>query len=545
VKTWITGTAAILMVAAVGVAQAQSTADFPDVRENHWAYQAVRDLADKGLVKGYPNGEFLGDRPLTRFEFATVVERLLETVSDVKAGAAPSTVVTQDDLNKIQVLVDKFQPQLDAIEADVAKARADIDALRQNISDLRTDVQDAKDLANKAQSTADASYGVGSKRKFQISGYVQGRYYAATSHEQTDPGKLHFPSGVAAPSNPVNGTYAAGTNGATFQVRRSRLKFFGQVTKNTRYTIQIDASGNSASTPVSTREGWVSYTFNNGDPAKNLTASVGQFANPFGYEGPLSSASILTPERPLAFNESTAGIFSGTDYDKGVLLVQPSGRTKYTFAAVNGSGYGTSSTPATDTDRNIDQIYRVAYFGGPKLSGGASYYNGQISYTAAAGAPYTGRKKQLLGLDAQYVPTPNLFLNGEWLGGKFEQRTYFAGATQPTLAMTTSFAPGNRVDGYYVQGGYIISPAGAHPLTLAASYDVLRRSTGGVQAGAAGGPAGSNLDDVNLGYGILYNLDPATRFRLWYEAPSKVAHAAGSIDPEKVGLITSELQVKF
>ncbi len=51
---------------------------FPDVPENHWAYDYVKKLADRGLLEGYPDGEFKGSRTLTRYEFATIFERALE-----------------------------------------------------------------------------------------------------------------------------------------------------------------------------------------------------------------------------------------------------------------------------------------------------------------------------------------------------------------------------------------------------------------------------------------------------------------------------------
>lgn len=51
---------------------------FPDVASNHWAYEAVSDLSRRGLVEGYPDGTFGGDRLLTRYEFAEIVYRALQ-----------------------------------------------------------------------------------------------------------------------------------------------------------------------------------------------------------------------------------------------------------------------------------------------------------------------------------------------------------------------------------------------------------------------------------------------------------------------------------
>ena len=59
--------------------KADRTTLFPDVASNHWAYEAVSDLSRRGLVEGYPDGTFGGDRLLTRYEFAQIVYRALQT----------------------------------------------------------------------------------------------------------------------------------------------------------------------------------------------------------------------------------------------------------------------------------------------------------------------------------------------------------------------------------------------------------------------------------------------------------------------------------
>lgn len=58
--------------------KADRTTLFPDVASNHWAYEAVSDLSRRGLVEGYSDGTFGGDRLLTRYEFAEIVYRALQ-----------------------------------------------------------------------------------------------------------------------------------------------------------------------------------------------------------------------------------------------------------------------------------------------------------------------------------------------------------------------------------------------------------------------------------------------------------------------------------
>lgn len=72
---------------------------FPDVPANHWAYEAVNDMAKRGLVIGYEDGQFKGDRTMTRYEFAMIVERAIQ-----KAKESNTSIDGR--------LVDEFKPEL-------------------------------------------------------------------------------------------------------------------------------------------------------------------------------------------------------------------------------------------------------------------------------------------------------------------------------------------------------------------------------------------------------------------------------------------------
>ena len=65
---------AALVMALAGPAGAQPFADTP---ATHWAYDALTELAAKGLIEGYPDGAFKGGQPMTRYEMAMIVARLL------------------------------------------------------------------------------------------------------------------------------------------------------------------------------------------------------------------------------------------------------------------------------------------------------------------------------------------------------------------------------------------------------------------------------------------------------------------------------------
>lgn len=65
----------ICLLLLVGLVQAAPL--FPDLPEEHWARDTVASLAARGLVEGYPDGTFKGDRAASRWELALVVARLL------------------------------------------------------------------------------------------------------------------------------------------------------------------------------------------------------------------------------------------------------------------------------------------------------------------------------------------------------------------------------------------------------------------------------------------------------------------------------------
>src|SRR5580658_8607585 len=71
---------------------------FSDVPANHWAYQYVQSLAADGIIDGYPDGKFKGDRPLTRYEMAVVVAR---AVAKLQENQSP---VSKADLENLQKL---------------------------------------------------------------------------------------------------------------------------------------------------------------------------------------------------------------------------------------------------------------------------------------------------------------------------------------------------------------------------------------------------------------------------------------------------------
>lgn len=76
--------------------------NFSDVPETHWAYQYVEGLRERGYLQGYPDGEFKGDRTMTRYEYAAIIYRALQNGAPVDAGMARSVEEFKPELTQVQ-----------------------------------------------------------------------------------------------------------------------------------------------------------------------------------------------------------------------------------------------------------------------------------------------------------------------------------------------------------------------------------------------------------------------------------------------------------
>lgn len=77
---------------------------FSDVPTEHWAYNYVKTLADKGLLEGYPDGTFKGNAPMTRYEFAAIIYRALQNGATIDAN--------------MQRAMNEFAPELEKVSKE-------------------------------------------------------------------------------------------------------------------------------------------------------------------------------------------------------------------------------------------------------------------------------------------------------------------------------------------------------------------------------------------------------------------------------------------
>ena len=103
---------------------------FPDVEENHWAYDYVATMAGNGVLEGYPDGYFKGNRNMTRYEMAAVLYRLMQNGARLSDRA-----------------LTEFAPELDRIRVDTITKHKDGTPHIQRVRTIKERVDEKSDLS--------------------------------------------------------------------------------------------------------------------------------------------------------------------------------------------------------------------------------------------------------------------------------------------------------------------------------------------------------------------------------------------------------------
>lgn len=160
--------ALLAVVALVAfAAPAFASNPFMDVPMNHWAYDAVGQLAARGIVSGYPDGTYKGNQPITRYEMASVIARGLAVIDMDKAS--------KQDVEMLKRLVVEFKDELDALGVKVDKIDSRLAVMEENLGgwklwgEFRFDVKYGdKDNNNPAETSL---YGINKDTRWNVSRY--------------------------------------------------------------------------------------------------------------------------------------------------------------------------------------------------------------------------------------------------------------------------------------------------------------------------------------------------------------------------------------
>jgi len=128
--------------------------EFPDVPLDHWAYQAVQELLNAGIIQGYPDGTFGGKRAMTRYEFAEATAKAILTVEmQIKGAGTPGNAgpegptgpagppgIKPEQLVTIERLLNEFKDELAGLGVDVEAVRRDVVALCDRVTSVENEV---------------------------------------------------------------------------------------------------------------------------------------------------------------------------------------------------------------------------------------------------------------------------------------------------------------------------------------------------------------------------------------------------------------------
>jgi predicted nucleic acid-binding Zn-ribbon protein len=172
-KRFITLLAGLLTILSMGFGLAQ----FSDVPAGHWAKEAVEALAARGVLVGFPDGTFRGNEPITRYQAALIIYRLLQQIEEeLKAkGTSPTLeALSPEDLGALKNAIQEMAADLAALGIRVSAlekgtaTRDDIARLEASIEELgaqlalepgmdRAALQDLLDRAKAASIAADTA----------------------------------------------------------------------------------------------------------------------------------------------------------------------------------------------------------------------------------------------------------------------------------------------------------------------------------------------------------------------------------------------------
>ena len=113
---------------------------FSDVPQGHWAFDAINSLTSKGIIKGYEDGTFGGNKVVSRYHLAVVISRMLASI-EVKPDA-----ISRADLKVVERLTMEFADELSLMNISVKSLEKELYGIKKDVSNLKTDVKNLKDF---------------------------------------------------------------------------------------------------------------------------------------------------------------------------------------------------------------------------------------------------------------------------------------------------------------------------------------------------------------------------------------------------------------
>lgn len=136
--------------AAGGAGASGSETLFSDVPRSHWAYDAVIRLAEEGMLTGYERGLFQGDQPVTRYEFAILVARLLDRLPQLAVQPVEKQLVARlsaefaPEIRRLQEMLGALENRVRADEDGLGRATTELTAHAQRLERLEAGLDELR-----------------------------------------------------------------------------------------------------------------------------------------------------------------------------------------------------------------------------------------------------------------------------------------------------------------------------------------------------------------------------------------------------------------
>ena len=137
IRSIIASSAMILATSTLAFAE-----PFSDVPANHWAYEAVNSMVEKGIIQGYPDNTFKGNTSVTRYQMAMMTAQALASISDGRGNVAGS------DLNELEKLTTEFADELTLLGVKITNLEDDMQDLKDGVTGLKKDMDYIKSNFN-------------------------------------------------------------------------------------------------------------------------------------------------------------------------------------------------------------------------------------------------------------------------------------------------------------------------------------------------------------------------------------------------------------
>ncbi len=292
--------AGLSLGSVIAMGQGAAATPFVDVPSTHWAYQAIQSLAADGFIEGYPDGTFKGDRPLTRYEIAVIISRIIQRVN-LNVSQTPSKA----DLDKLQKLIDAFKDELDSLGVRVTNVEDALDAL-----DKRTKfAQSVQFHGTILPNNTSRQRVTPAKSIVNTTGATQTLYYGGAAANGRTGGVDPFVNAFL--TSPSSNSPLEQAGPGTLIRLDDKFTFSYAINENLTISLPIHILGYGYGGEFSTQTGTNFYP----DVVVNV-AKAGNLSNLQIRDGQLDN--ILSSRTGLAYRASDGGLSTGPGYENPV-----------------------------------------------------------------------------------------------------------------------------------------------------------------------------------------------------------------------------------